>query len=82
MTRFALAIAACLLAASCASDPAARTADRAAPARALQSGTHDDDTRGPAGPSVNSGDGTPTIGTGIRPSDSGLGLLPGFPVGR
>jgi hypothetical protein len=79
MTRIAFAIAACLLAAACASDPGVRTADRNAPA--IRSGTHED-TRSPAGPAVYSGDGTPAIGTGIRPSDSGLGLMPGFPVGR
>ncbi len=75
MSRAVAALLLALLLASCAAT------DRSAP-RTLQPGTVDAGSIGPAGPEVNSGDDTPVAGTGIRPSDSGLGLAPGFPVGR
>lgn len=75
MTRALAVLVIAFSLASCAAT------DRDAP-RALQPGTIDAGTVGPAGPEVNSGDDTPVAGTGIRPSDSGLGLAPGFPVGR
>jgi len=85
----AVMVLACLLAASCGSDPARSQrslsdtldSDRNA-GRAIIGNAINSDTRGPAAPSVNSGDGTPAAGTGIVPADSGLGLTPGFPITR
>jgi hypothetical protein len=89
MLRTPLAIvAACLLAGACASHPSSQrslrddfNADRNAGRAVIGNGLNYD-TRGPAAPSVNSGDGTPSTGTGIVPSDSALGLTPGFPISR
>jgi hypothetical protein len=81
-------VAACFLAAACASQPPSQrslrddlNADRNA-GTAVIGNALNSDTRGPAAPSVNSGDGTPSTGTGIVPADSALGLVPGFPVTR
>jgi hypothetical protein len=88
MNAQSLAIAvACLLAASCASDPGSRDSNAARSDRnagnAFVGNALNSDTRGPAAPSVNSGDGTPAIGTGVGgQSDSALGFQPGFPVTR